>query len=110
MSGPWPHPKTGIYYYRKGVPEPLRLAVARVLAADAGEHQSDLKPKHEVRRSLGTAKLSEATVKWSAQDVWFRDLLRRANAPRVTARPMDHKAIVRNPSGTASGEMRFSPL
>ena len=29
MSRPWKHPKTGIYWLRKGVPEALRDAVGK---------------------------------------------------------------------------------
>src|SRR5271169_2570628 len=38
MSRPWKHPKTGVYYYRKVVPEAMRQLVGLV----------------EVRRTLGT--------------------------------------------------------
>lgn len=39
---------------------PWQLAVAHVLARDDGISPDNLKPKYGVKRSLGTAKLSEA--------------------------------------------------
>lgn len=44
MSRPWKHPKTGVYYFRKGVPEHLRTLVG----------------KWEVKISLGTKVADEA--------------------------------------------------
>jgi hypothetical protein len=38
MSRPWKHPRTGVYYFRKVVPEAMRELVGKV----------------EVRRTLGT--------------------------------------------------------
>jgi hypothetical protein len=44
MARPWKHPKTGIYWLRKGVPEDLRTLVG----------------KREEKRSLGTKDPIEA--------------------------------------------------
>ena len=45
MTTPWKHPRTGVYYYRKGIPQDVR------------EYFDD---KREVKRSLGTKSLSDA--------------------------------------------------
>jgi hypothetical protein len=47
MSRPWKHPKTGVYWFRKAVPEAMRGLVGRV----------------EVRRSLGTKDPREAALR-----------------------------------------------
>ena len=44
MASPWKHPKTGVYWFRKVVPEHLRAAVG----------------KREIKRSLGTKDAREA--------------------------------------------------
>jgi hypothetical protein len=44
MARPWKHPKTGLYWLRKRVPDALRAKVGR----------------REVRRSLGTRDPAEA--------------------------------------------------
>jgi integrase len=49
MSRPWKHPKTGVYWFRKAVPEALRQLVGRV----------------EVRRSLGTKDPREAVLRFT---------------------------------------------
>jgi integrase len=47
MSRPWKHPKTGVYYFRKVVPETLRPLVGKV----------------ELRKSLGTKTPREAALR-----------------------------------------------
>lgn len=47
MSRPWKHPKTGVYYYRKVVPEAMRALVGKV----------------EVRQTLGTKTPREAALR-----------------------------------------------
>ncbi len=47
MTRPWPHPKTGIYWLRKRVPDDLRALVGR----------------QEEKRSLGTKDPAEAKLK-----------------------------------------------
>jgi integrase len=49
MSRPWKHPKTGVYYYRKVVPEAMRQLVGKV----------------EVRQTLGTKDPREAARKFT---------------------------------------------
>jgi integrase len=49
MSRPWKHPKTGVYYYRKVVPEAMRKLVGKV----------------EVRQTLGTKDPREAARKFT---------------------------------------------
>jgi Site-specific recombinase XerD len=61
MSRPWKHPKTGVYYFRKGVPEHLRPLVG----------------KWEVKISLGTKVADEArelhsTVAAQVTQDWLR--------------------------------------
>jgi hypothetical protein len=48
MSRPWKHPKTGVYYYRKVVPEAMRQLVGLV----------------EVRRTLHTKDPGQAAVRF----------------------------------------------
>ncbi len=47
MSRPWKHPKTGVYWFRKAVPEVMRKLVGRV----------------EIRRSLRTKDPREAALR-----------------------------------------------
>jgi hypothetical protein len=47
MSRPWKHPKTGVYYFRKVVPEAMRALVGKV----------------EVRQTLGTKAPREAALR-----------------------------------------------
>jgi integrase len=49
MSRPWKHPKTGVYYYRKVVPEAMRQLVGLV----------------EVRRTLGTKDPRQAALRFT---------------------------------------------
>src|SRR6185437_14281804 len=49
MSRPWKHPKTGVYWFRKAVPKPMRKAVGR----------------GEVRRSLRTKDPREAALRFT---------------------------------------------
>ena len=48
MPQPWKHPKTGVYYFRKGVPERLRALVGR----------------WEIKISLDTKSLREAKLRY----------------------------------------------
>jgi hypothetical protein len=64
MSRPWKHPKTGVYYYRKVVPETMRQLVGLV----------------EVRRTLGTKDPRQAALRFTevaAQVAEEWDRLRR---------------------------------
>jgi hypothetical protein len=47
MSRPWKHPKTGVYYFRKVVPEDMRKLVGLV----------------EVRKTLGTKDPRQAALR-----------------------------------------------
>jgi hypothetical protein len=49
MSRPWKHPKTGVYYYRKVVPEAMRQLVGLV----------------EVRKTLGTKDPRQAALRFT---------------------------------------------
>jgi hypothetical protein len=49
MSRPWKHPKTGVYWFRKAVPEATRQLVGRV----------------EVRRSLHTKDPRKAALRFT---------------------------------------------
>ncbi|SDO92132.1 Integrase [Aureimonas jatrophae] len=49
MAQPWPHPKTGVFWFRRGVPADLRDAVG----------------KREELRSLGTKDPAEARVRYA---------------------------------------------
>src|ERR1700746_2014754 len=48
MPQPWQHPKSGVYYFRKVVPAPLRAALGRT----------------EFRISLGTKSLRDAKLRY----------------------------------------------
>jgi integrase len=68
MSRPWKHPKTGVYYFRKVVPDELRSLVGR----------------GEVRKSLGTKTPREAALRHAEEAAkvaaqW--DALRRGPEP-----------------------------
>jgi integrase len=76
MAGPWPHPKTGILYYRKVTPPDLWAERARLAT-------SGIKVTREVQRSLGTkdqrpAERRYLEVATEQEEVWagWRDLLR----------------------------------
>lgn len=80
LSGPWPHPKTGILYYRKVTPPDLWEARQRLEAMG-------VKVTREVQRSLGTkdrrpAERRYLEVAGEQEDVWagWRDMLR--NGPQ----------------------------
>ncbi|WEK03902.1 MAG: hypothetical protein P0Y65_17165 [Candidatus Devosia phytovorans] len=77
MSRPSAHPSTGIYMFRKGVPERLRPLVG----------------KREVKISLGTRDAEEAKVRHAEValqvDREWRDLLSRPKAPTPTGGPID---------------------
>jgi hypothetical protein len=49
MNRPWKHPKTGVYYYRKVVPEAMRQLVGLV----------------EVRKTLGTKDPRQAALRFT---------------------------------------------
>lgn len=80
MAGPWPHPKTGILYYRKVTPPDLWEARKRLEAMN-------VKVTREVQRSLGTkdqrpAERRYLEVAQEQEAIWagWRDLLR--NGPQ----------------------------
>jgi hypothetical protein len=87
MTGPWPHPKTGIFYYRKATP--ADLWDARDSLAALG-----VKVTREVQRSLGTKDRAPAEERYhevagTQSAVWatWRELLK--NGPQ----PLTHKQI-----------------
>jgi hypothetical protein len=47
MSRPWKHPKTGVYWFRKAVPEAMRQLVGLVEVAALGDLQSNLSRKRK---------------------------------------------------------------
>ena len=72
MPEPFKHPKSGVYYYRKTVPESLRGALGR----------------REIRRSLGTKDLREAKLRYPEVAADVDAILTRAagGATRLTNR------------------------
>lgn len=81
MAGPWPHPKTGILYYRKATPPDL--FAARDILAGYG-----IKVTREVQRSLETKDQKPAEQKYvkiaaDQETEWhrWRDLLRNGPQP-----------------------------
>ncbi|MGY2993780.1 DUF6538 domain-containing protein [Mesorhizobium sp. URHB0026] len=89
MTGPWPHPKTGILYFRKATPPDLFAKRARLEALGA-------KVTREIHRSLGTRDRKEAERKYrevghEVDTEWgrLRELLRdgplRLNHQQVVA-------------------------
>lgn len=85
MAGPWPHPKTGILYYRKVTPPDLWASRDRLKALG-------VEVKREVHRSLGTKDQRPAERRYlevaaDQEKVWesWRELLR--DGPR----PLSHK-------------------
>ena len=60
MSRPWKHPKTGIYWLRKGVPDDLRAAVGK------REEKFSLKTRDPVEaKRLHAQALIEIEQRWS---------------------------------------------
>lgn len=62
MSSPWKHPKTGIYYFRKRVPEDLRPVIGKL----------------EIKRSLQTKNPSEARLAFLKAATQYEALLDNA--------------------------------
>jgi len=62
MAQPWPHPKTGVYYYRRVVPAPLRKVLGRT----------------EFRISLGTKDPGAAKVAYLTRAAEVEAKLREA--------------------------------
>ncbi|WP_337184243.1 DUF6538 domain-containing protein [Shinella sp.] len=90
MTGPWPHPKTGILYYRKVTPPDLFSARGRL--TDMG-----ITVTREIQRSLGTRdrKPAERTYKLVSEEVEAQwDLWRKAlkEGPEALS-PKDEWAI-----------------
>ncbi|HVI52390.1 MAG TPA: DUF6538 domain-containing protein [Candidatus Sulfotelmatobacter sp.] len=81
MSRPTKHPKTGVYLFRKVVPEDLRAIIG----------------KTEEKRSLGTKDMSEAKVRHAAvaAEVEMRwRALRAKSDPLSKPEPLSHRQIV----------------
>ncbi len=62
MAGPWPHPKTGILWYRKATPSDIWAARDRL-------NEIGVKVTREVQRSLGTRNRQEAELAYSKVSV-----------------------------------------
>ena len=74
MSRPWKRPKTGVYYYRKVVPEAMRQLVGRVRQTLGTKDPREAALRHaqaaakvasewnRLRRGLGMADLARAFV------------------------------------------------
>lgn len=81
MAGPWPHPKTGIFYYRKATPPDLIAERSRLEVLG-------IKVTREVQRSLGTKDQRPAEQRYvqiaaEQEAEWqrWRDLLRHGPQP-----------------------------
>jgi integrase len=74
MSRPWKHPKTGVYYYRKVVPEAMRQLVGLV---EVRRTLGTKDPRQAVRRHLEVA--AKVAAEWEAlkQGPSLPDLARR---------------------------------
>jgi hypothetical protein len=79
MSRPWKHPRSGVYYLRKGVPEDLRELVGKV----------------EEKRSLGTRDPTEAKRRHAEAlaDVEVRWANLRAGPKALTEREAHQLAV-----------------
>ena len=75
MPQPWKHPKTGVYYFRKVVPERLRRVVGR----------------REIKLSLRTKDLREAKLRYPEAAARVDQMLQRANGGTVR---LTHKQIL----------------
>jgi len=107
MTGPWPHPKTGILYYRKATPPDLFTERARL--AEFG-----IKVTREVQRSLGTKdrKPAERTYKQIAEEIeaeWdrWRKVLR--NGPQ-SLNEMEALQVAAHGAARRWGRYKSSPL
>lgn len=90
MTGPWPHPKTGILYYRKATPPDLFSARVRL-------KEMGITVTREIQRSLGTRdrKPAERAYKLVSEEVEAQwDLWRKAlkEGPEALS-PKDEWAI-----------------
>lgn len=88
MSGPWPHPKTGILYYRKVTPP--ELFSSRLRLAEMG-----VTVTREVQRSLGTrdrkpAERRYVEVSREVETMWDRWRSLLADGPKE----LSHKDII----------------
>jgi hypothetical protein len=74
MSRPWKHPKTGVYYYRKVVPEAMRHLVGKV---EVRQTLGTKDPRQAARRHLEVA--AKVAAEWEAlkQGPSLPDLARR---------------------------------
>jgi hypothetical protein len=68
MAAPWRHPKTGVFYFRRAVPERLRAGLG----------------KREIKVSLGTKDLAEAKRRFAAEAARCEALFAKAAAGRMT--------------------------
>lgn len=83
MARPWKHPKTGIYWLRKGVPEDLRALVSK------REEKRSLGTKDPVEaRRLHATALAEVEAKWAALRAGPRSLTNQ-EAHRLAAPAYD---------------------
>lgn len=66
MTRPWPHPKTGVYWFRKAVPAALRpLLKKRQLRTDVHRVASDINMLWNTFGSL-QCDMYDAQRRWSA--------------------------------------------
>ena len=75
MSRPFKHPKTGVYYFRKAVPDDLRGIIC----------------KREVKISLGTKNPAEAKTKYAKKAAEVEE---RWKALRSKPEPLTQRQIV----------------
>ena len=75
MPQPWKHPKTGVYYFRKVVPEQLRPIVG----------------KREIKVSLSTKSLREAKLRYPKAAAQADRMLQRAEGGAIR---LTHKQIL----------------
>ena len=75
MPQPWKHPKTGVYYFRKVVPERLRPLVG----------------KREIKVSLNTKSLREAKLRYPGAVAHANLILQRAEGGAIE---LTHKQVL----------------
>lgn len=102
MSGPWAHPKSGVFYFRKATPPDLVAARGRLAEIDSG-----IKVTREVHRSLGTrdrraAERSYKQVSESVEAEWDRWRLLLENGPIS----LSHKNLVALAGSDAAAFLR----
>lgn len=89
MTGPWPHPKTGIFYFRKATPADLfadrgRLAELGIVVTREIHRSLETKDRKEAERKYREV-AHEVDKRWGHWREWLRDGPQRLSHQQVVA-------------------------